>query len=89
MEKVQRNSITKNKMDLNNIKMKKSSTIPRYLYQNTIFYIIVSFYRRLFDHFDHVVSRKKKVPFSMAIGNGELMQECFPKHSGMATARMK
>ena len=25
----------------------------------------------------------------MAIGNGELMQECFPKHLRMGTARMK
>ena len=25
----------------------------------------------------------------MAIGNGELMQECFPKHSRMGTARLK
>ena len=25
----------------------------------------------------------------MVIGNGELMQECFPKHSRMGTARMK
>ena len=25
----------------------------------------------------------------MAIGNGELIQECFPKHSRMGTARMK
>ena len=32
---------------------------------------------------------KKEVPFSKAIGNGELMQECFPKHWGMGTARMK
>ena len=32
---------------------------------------------------------KKEVPFSMAIGNGELMHECFPKHSPMETARMK
>ena len=32
--------------------------------------------------------RKKQVPFSMAIGN-ELVQECFPKHSQMGTARMK
>ena len=39
------------------------------------------FDRRLFDHFDYVVSPKKKVPFSIAIGNGELMHECFPKHS--------
>ena len=29
--------------------------------------IIVSFDRRHFDHSDHVVSRKKKVPFSMAL----------------------
>ena len=33
--------------------------------------------------------RNKEVPFSMAIGNGELLQECFPKHSRMGTARMK
>ena len=25
----------------------------------------------------------------MAIGNGELMHECFPKHLRMGTARMK
>ena len=25
----------------------------------------------------------------MAIGNGELVHECFPKHSRMGTARMK
>ena len=25
----------------------------------------------------------------MAIGNGELMQECFPNHSRMGTARIK
>ena len=25
----------------------------------------------------------------MAIGNGEFMQECFPKRLGMGTARMK
>ena len=33
--------------------------------------------------------RNEEVPFSMAIGNEELMQECFPKHSRMGTARMK
>ena len=33
--------------------------------------------------------RENEVPFSMAIGNGELMHECFPKHSRMGTARMK
>ena len=33
--------------------------------------------------------RKKKVPFSIAIGNRELMNECFPKHLRMGTARMK
>ena len=32
---------------------------------------------------------KKEAPFSMAVGNGELMQECFPKHTRMGTARMK
>ena len=33
--------------------------------------------------------RNEEVPFSMAIGNGELMPECFPIHSRMGTARMK
>ena len=33
--------------------------------------------------------REKQVPFSMAIGNWELVQECFPKYLGMGTARMK
>ena len=33
--------------------------------------------------------RKKEVPFRMAIGHGELMYECFLKHSRMGTARMK
>ena len=33
--------------------------------------------------------RNEEVPFSMAIGNGELMHERFPKHSRMGTARMK
>ena len=33
--------------------------------------------------------RNEEVPFSMAIRNGELMHECFPKHSRMGTARMK
>ena len=32
---------------------------------------------------------KKQAPFSMAIGNVELMHECSPKHSCMGTARMK
>ena len=29
------------------------------------------------------------VPFSLAIGNVEFMQDCFPKHTRMETARMK
>ena len=33
--------------------------------------------------------RKIDVSFSMAIGNEELMHECFPKHSRMDTTRMK
>ena len=44
---------------------------------------------RLFEHFAHVGSRENKVPFSMTIGNEDLMQECFPKHSRMGTARIK
>ena len=33
--------------------------------------------------------RKIEVPFSMAIGNGELIHECFLEHLRMGTARMK
>ena len=36
-----------------------------------------------------VALSEKQVPISMAIGNEELMQECFPKHWRMGTARMK
>ena len=32
---------------------------------------------------------KKEIPFSMATGNGELVRECFPKHSRMGTAGIK
>ena len=42
-----------------------------------------------FQLFIAFTERKKKVPFSMAIGNGELMHECFPKHLRMGKARMK
>ena len=33
--------------------------------------------------------KRKQEPFRMAIGNLELMHECFPKHLRMGTARMK
>ena len=33
--------------------------------------------------------RKMRKYLSMAIGNEELMHECFPKHSRMGTVRMK
>ena len=42
-----------------------------------------------FQLFIVFTEQKKNVPFSMAIGNGELMHECFPKHLRMRTARMK
>ena len=32
---------------------------------------------------------KQQVPFSMAIANEKLIHECFHKHSGIGTARMK
>ena len=34
-------------------------------------------------------ARREKVPFSMAIENEELVQEYFPKHLRMRTARLK
>ena len=38
----------------------------------------------------HLVSqKKKKVSFSVAIGNVEVIQECFPRNVRMGTARMK
>ena len=55
----------------------------------SIVIIVVSFDRRIVDLNDHVVSRKDKVPFSMTIGNGELMHEGFLKHLRMGIARMK
>ena len=36
-----------------------------------------------------ISARREQVPFSMAIGNGELMHECFPKHPRMGTTREK
>ena len=32
---------------------------------------------------------RKNLSVNMAIGNGKLMHECFPKHMSMGTARMK
>ena len=34
-------------------------------------------------------ARREQVPFSTAVENGELMHECFPKHSRIGTARLK
>ena len=42
-----------------------------------------------FQLFIAFTEQKKKVSFSMAIGKGELMHVCFPKHLRMGTARMK
>ena len=39
-----------------------------------IIIILVSFCRRHFNHFYHLILQKKKVPFSMAIGKGELQE---------------
>ena len=44
---------------------------------------------RRFQLFIAFTEQKKKVPFSMAIANGELMHKCFPKHLRMGTTRMK
>ena len=42
-----------------------------------------------FQLFIAFTERRKEVPFSMVIGNGEHMHACFPKHLRMGTARMK
>ena len=65
--------LRKNKMDLNNRQMTNHPPSPALRFQ-------------LFIGF---MKQKKKVQFSMAIVNGELMQECFRKYSRMGTARMK
>ena len=36
-----------------------------------------------------ISARREQIPFSMAIGNGELMHECFPKPPRMGTAKYK
>ena len=54
-----------------------------------IIIIIVSFWQSTLLPKDHLISWKKKVAFSMAIGNLELMHESFPKHFSKGTARMK
>ena len=43
----------------------------------------------LTDLIDVFAERGKQVPFSMAIGNVELMHECFPKRQRMGITRMK
>ena len=53
------------------------------------FIIIVSLDRRIFGTKDYLVSRRNQVPFSMALGNGELAHECFHKHFRKGTTRMK
>ena len=63
-------------------------------YYSLIFTLVVvvglNFDRQSFGQSkDYFTLRKKKVPFSMAIGHGELMHECFTKHSSMGTARIK
>ena len=54
-----------------------------------IIIITLSFWQSTLLPKDHLISQKKKVPFSMAIGNGELIHESFLKHVSMGTARMK
>ena len=39
--------------------------------------------------FSRTKERQQEVPFTMAIGNEELVHECFPEHSRMGTARVK
>ena len=79
MEKTLLNSIKKNEMNVNNWKL---------------LLLVLVFDRRLLDLKDHLVSWKRVgtiqyLAIQYAVGNGELMLECFPKHSRMGTARMK
>ena len=38
---------------------------------------------------DYFASGRRKVPFNVAKGHGEVMHECFPKQSRMLTAKTK
>ena len=46
-------------------------------------------YLSLIHSFPFINKAKKEVPFSVAIRNGELMHEYFPKYSHMGTAIIK
>ena len=52
--------------------------------------ILLVFDEKSFDlRKDYFVWQNKQVPFRMAIGNEELMRECFLQHLRTGTARMK
>ena len=51
--------------------------------------MFIYFNNTAYKSYGHSAERSEQVPFSMAIKNVELMQECFPKHLSMGTARMK
>ena len=55
--------------------------------KNIILYF--SDWQRLDQSKDYFASRIYQVQFCMAIGNVEIMHECFPEHLLMGTARMK
>ena len=67
-----------------------SGTMPIYIiYRHWRYIIGVILHALGMFSFSCTKERKNEVSFSMAIGNGELMHLCFPKHSRVGTATMK
>ena len=54
-----------------------------------LYYSLVTDSRNFGQRKDYLTLQKVQEPISMAIGNVELVQECFHHHSLLGTARMK
>ena len=82
--------LTKNKMDLNTRKWKIIHPHPKRGVTSREWCLLLLFSLVLIAGTSpqkSISARREQVPFSMAIGNVELMRECFPKHPRMGTAR--
>ena len=53
------------------------------------FYNLILIALHVQNVFTVIVEQREQVPFSMAIENGELMQDCSLEHLRMGTARLK
>ena len=67
----------------------KLTAIVQLAFNCSLFVCLVSYFTAGTSPQKSIGARSEQVPFSMAIENGELMNECFPKHLRMGTARLK